>query len=282
MPSGGGWPTFLDSGLGGNDVSPTATYLAYCAEMLAGIAAQEAVINRAAEWFTATILAGRMVHAFGSGHNRMLIEEMWPRYGSFPGFNPIAELSLSFYNLVVGSNGHRQAAFLQNVPGLAERILRNFELDPADSALVVSSSGCSTVAIEVAGCLKERGVKVVSIVSRKHLFASTSKHPSGKKLTDFSDLTLDTMAPVGDAIVRVPGLEAAVSPGSTVGGCMLVNAIKAQVAAGLVRAGRPPSVLTSSAIVGRERAQELFEDAYDEHAHRLARLLDKSRTAERA
>ena len=51
---------------------------------------------------------------------------MWPRYGSFPGFNPIVELSLTFHNLVVGANGQRQAMFLENVPGLAERILRNF------------------------------------------------------------------------------------------------------------------------------------------------------------
>jgi hypothetical protein len=65
-----------------------------------------------------------MVHLFGSGHSRILVEEMWPRYGSFPGFNPIVELSLTFHNLVVGANGQRQAMFLENVSGLAERILR--------------------------------------------------------------------------------------------------------------------------------------------------------------
>ena len=48
-----------------------------------------------------------MVHLFGCGHSRILVEEMWPRYGSFPGFNPIVELSLSFHNLVVGANGQR-------------------------------------------------------------------------------------------------------------------------------------------------------------------------------
>ena len=71
-----------------------------------------------------------MVHVFGSGHSRIMVEEMWPRYGSFPGFNPIVELSLTFHNLVVGANGQRQAMFLENVSGLAERILRNFDLSP--------------------------------------------------------------------------------------------------------------------------------------------------------
>ena len=44
-----------------------------------------------------------------------MVEEMWPRYGSFPGFNPIVELSLTFHNLVVGANGQRQAMFLENI-----------------------------------------------------------------------------------------------------------------------------------------------------------------------
>ena len=87
---------------------------------------QEQDIALAAQWFAQTILKGRMVHVFGSGHSRIMVEEMWPRYGSFPGFNPIVELSLTFHNLVVGANGQRQAMFLENVPGLAERILRNF------------------------------------------------------------------------------------------------------------------------------------------------------------
>ena len=52
-------------------------------------------------------------------------------------------------------------------------------------------------------------------------------------MTDFADLVLDTGAPVGDAAVEVPGLTENVSPLSTVGGVILVNAIKAEVAAQL-------------------------------------------------
>ena len=73
-------------------------------------------------------------------------------------------------------------------------------------------------------------------------------------------------------MVRVEGLETPVSPGSTVGGCMLINAIKAEVAARLTRAGCPPKVLTAAALVGTEKASMLFESAYDEHARRMAGL----------
>lgn len=254
------------------NMTPTQNYLERCGQLLETVRAQQTLIERAADWFAASILAGRMVHVFGSGHSRIMVEEMWPRYGSFAGFNPIVELSLTFHNLVVGANGQRQAMFLENVSGLAERILRNFDLSDKDTALVISSSGCNIVPIEMAEQFRKRQVRVVAIITRAHAAASTSKDARGLKLEDFADLVLDTGAPVGDAMVYVEGLTEPVAPGSTVGGAMIVNSIKAEVALRLARAGKPPRVLTAGAIAGEQRAKELFESAYDEHAHRLAGL----------
>ena len=253
-------------------MTPSEQYLAACLQLVDAVRAQQDAIHTAATWFAESILAGRMVHVFGSGHSRIMVEEMWPRYGSFPGFNPIVELSLTFHNLVVGANGQRQAMFLENVTGLAERILRNYALSPRDSALVISSSGCNVVPIEIAEGFQRAGVRVVSIISRAHSEQSASRRPDGRKLQDFSDLVLDTGAPVGDAMVAIDGLDTPVSPGSSVGGCMLVNCLKAEVAHRLTQAGAPPTVLSAAAVVGSERATTLFESAYDEHAHRLARL----------
>jgi uncharacterized phosphosugar-binding protein len=251
---------------------PLLDYLAKCRELIDKVAAQKKAIGQAADWFAQTILAGRMVHVFGSGHSRIMVEEMWPRYGSFPGFNPIVELSVSFHNLVVGANGQRQAMFLENVSGLAERILRNFALAPEDSALVISSSGCNVLPVEMAEQFQRQRVRVTAILSQAHADASASKRADGKKLQDFADLVLDTGAPPCDALVRVPGVDLPVAPGSTVGGCLLVNCLKAEVAARLTAAGHPPLVLSAPAIVGAARSSEIFEAAYDEHARRLAKL----------
>ena len=255
-------------------MTPAEQYLQKCRGLADAVEAQLSAIRQAADWFAATILAGRMVHVFASGHSRIMVEEMWPRYGSFPGFNPIVELSLTFHNLVVGANGQRQAMFLENVSGLAERILRNFATTPQDSALIISSSGCNIVPIEMAEQFRSRGIRVVSIISLAHSKQTQSRHPAGKKLQDVSELVLDTGAPAGDAMVKIDGLDTPVSPGSTIGGCMVINAIKAEVAERLTRAGHPPRVLTGAAVVGEERAKQLFESAYDEHARRLARLYE--------
>src|ERR1044071_290525 len=149
-------------------VTPSAEYLRHCRGLIDAVEKQQGPIEQAADWFAKSILAGRMVHLFGSGHSRILVEEMWPRYGSFPGFNPIVELSLTFHNPVVGANGQRQAMFLENCSGLAERILRNFDLSTLDCGLVISSSGCNVVPVEMAELLQARKSKVVAIVSRRH------------------------------------------------------------------------------------------------------------------
>jgi len=252
--------------------SLAAEYLLKCREILDKIGKQEDQIQKAADWFAESILAGRMVHVFGSGHSRIMVEEMWPRYGSFPGFNPIVELSLTYHNNVVGANGQRQAMYLENVSGLAEKILRNFGLSEKDTALIISSSGCNVVPIEMAELFQKKKIKVVALITQKHLTASTSKRADGKKLSDFADLLLDTGAPAGDSMITVDGLETPVSPGSTVGGIMIINSIKAEVARLLTEAGKPPKVLTAGCVLGQEKATALFEAAYDEHAHRLAEL----------
>ncbi|MBT8043997.1 MAG: SIS domain-containing protein, partial [Verrucomicrobiae bacterium] len=235
-------------------MTPSLQYLEKSRGLIDAVEAQQTTIAEVAEIFTSTILAGRMVHLFGSGHSRMMTEEMWPRYGSFPGFNPIVELSLSFHNLVIGANGQRQAMFLENVSGLANRILRNYDLSEHDSALIISSSGCNIVPIEMAEIFQQNGIKTVALVSKKHSDPSQSKRPDGKKLQDFADIVLDTGAPLGDAMVQIDGLDTPVAPGSTVGGCLIINSIKAEVAHRLTQAGHPPKVLSATAIVGEQKA----------------------------
>src|SRR6201995_2593908 len=160
-------------------MTPAEDFLAKARGLIDIVEGQLDAVRAAAGLFAQTILGGRMVHVFASGHSRIMIEEMWPRYGSFPGFNPIVELSLTFHNLVVGANGQRQAMFLENVSGLAERILRNFDFSSVDSALVISSSGCNVVPIEMAELFGKAAIPVVAIISKAHSESSKSNHPQG-------------------------------------------------------------------------------------------------------
>ena len=173
---------------------------------------QVPVIRQAAERFAATILTGRLVHVFGTGHSRMVVEEMFPRYGSFPGFHPIVELSMSYHNPVVGANGQRQAMFLENVQGFGPVLWRNFAVTRDDALLAISSSGCNAVTIDVAIEARLQGMFVVALTSQANAAASTSRHQSGRKLHEVADLVLDQQAPPGDSAVWIKDLQTPVAP----------------------------------------------------------------------
>ena len=235
-------------------------------------ATQLDAVRAAAERFAWSILAGRLVHVFGTGHSRMAVEEMFPRYGSFPGFHPIVELSMTFHNPVVGANGQRQAMFLENVQGFGPVLWRNFATTPADTLLAISTSGCNAVTIDVALEARRLGMSVVALTSLEHARVSTSQHKSGKKLFEVADLVLDHQAPAGDSAVWVEGLTSPVAPISSLSGCLVINLLKAEVARLLTEAGAPPIVLTASCHVGADAARALFETAYDDYRRRVGVL----------
>src|SRR3982074_2133587 len=126
---------------------------------------QSEPIEQASQICAEAIGAGGLVHLFGTGHSRIPVEEMFPRYGSYPGFHPIAELSMPFHTQVVGANGQRQAMFIERTPGLAEVILSNFTFGPHDVLMVFSASGLSAVPVEMARGGRRRGLRVVAVTS---------------------------------------------------------------------------------------------------------------------
>jgi uncharacterized phosphosugar-binding protein len=250
-----------------------AQYLAAVRRAIDAIEASELdAIRRAAARFAETILAGRLVHVFGTGHSRMAVEEMFPRYGSFPGFHPIVELSMTFHNPVVGANGQRQAMFLENVQGFGAVLWRNFASSPRDCLLAISTSGCNAVTVDVALEASRLGMFVAALTSTAHSRVSAPRHESGRKLHEVADLVLDQHAPPGDSAVWVAGLETPVAPVSSVSGCTVINLLKAEVARLLVEAGAPPKVLTAACHLGADRARALFEETYDDYRRRVGVL----------
>jgi len=237
---------------------------------------QAEAIETASGWCADAIEAGGLVHLFGTGHSRIPVEEMFPRYGSYPGWNPIVELSMTFHSQVVGANGQRQAMFIERTPGLAEIILSNFSFRPSDVMIVFSASGLSTVPVEMARGARRRGLRTVAVTSVAQSLASQPQEAAGARLLDEADLVIDLCTPPADALCEIAGLDTPVGPGSTIAAVAVVNALKVRVAELLVGRGAMPPVITRSVVVGPERSQALFDGAYDEHARRIARAIDQS------
>jgi uncharacterized phosphosugar-binding protein len=258
--------------------APTAAarWLDDAAAVIARVAETQADgIEQASRWCADAIAADGLVHLFGTGHSRIPVEEMFPRYGSYPGFNPIVELSMTFHTQVVGANGQRQAMFIERMPGLAEVILSNFRFGPRDVMMVFSASGLTAVPVEIAAGAKARGMRVIAVTSVAQSMSAEPEPAAGRRLLDVADLVLDVCSPEADATVTLDGLDTPVGPVSTVGAVAIVNAIKARTAELLVERGAMPPVITRASEVGAERSRALFDAAYREHARRLARAIDQ-------
>ena len=236
---------------------------------------QADALEQASQWCADAIAADGLVHLFGTGHSRMPVEEMFPRYGSYPGFNPIAELSMTFHTQVVGANGQRQAMYIERMPGLAEVILDNFRFGPSDVLMVFSAGGTTAVPVEIARGARRRGLRVIAVTSVAQSLSSDIDPIVGNRLLDEADLVIDLCTPPADALIAIDGLDTPVGPGSTVTAIAIVNSIKVRTAELLTERGVMPPVITRASVVGAERSRDLFDAAYREHSRRIARAIDR-------
>jgi uncharacterized phosphosugar-binding protein len=231
-------------------------------------------IRQASEICVTSIAQGGLVFLFGSGHSRMLCEEMTPRQGGFPGFVALVELALSNHAAIVGTNGLRAPLFLERYEGYAEQILQGFHFGPHDAFMVISTSGIRPVVVEMAAGARKRGLPVVAIVSREHCEQSPPAHSSGKKLIDYADVVIDNHCPRGDCVVEIPGMEWRTGPVSTLTGAMIINMLRCEVAERLLARGIKPELLPSHQLVGNTSAEEQLQCFYEAYRKSLRHLYE--------
>lgn len=254
--------------------APVLTWMTEARGVLDRLADTQAdAMEEASRWSAEAIAAGGLVHLFGTGHSRIPVEEMFPRYGSYPGFNPIVELSMTFHTQVVGANGQRQAMAIERMPGLAEAILSNFSFGPNDMMIVFSAGGATAVPVEMARGARARGLRVVAVTSLAQSSTGDPDLATGRRLAEEADLVIDLCTPHADALVAIDGVDTPVGPGSTIAAVAVANSIKVRTAQLLAERGALPPTITRASVVGAERSRALFDAAYKEHARRIARVL---------
>ena len=75
---------------------------------------------------------------------------------------------------------------------------------------------------------------------------------------------------VHDRRPRHPG-----GPGLDIAAVAIVNCIKVRTAQLLAERGAMPPVMTRASVIGAERSRASFDDAYREHARRIARVITR-------
>jgi uncharacterized phosphosugar-binding protein len=201
-------------------------------------------IIAAAEIMSDSIAKGGLVHVFGSGHSVIPALDIFPRYGSFPGFHPLLDPRLMWFN-VLGPGGVRELLWLERKEGYAQIFLANYCLLKTDVMLVFSHGGLNAAPVEVAMEAKRRGLAVIAVTSLENYHRSQAVHSSGKRLADLADVVIDNCVPPEDALIRIDGLEEPVAAGSTLAAVAIAMALVSEVARRLVQMDIKPRVFVS-------------------------------------
>ena len=89
---------------------------------------------------------------------------------------------------------------------------------------------------------------------------------------DYADIVIDNQCPAGDCLIRLTGLDWSTGPASTITGAMIINMIRCATAEGLLRRGKPPTLLPSHQFVGNSSSGEQLEAFYEAYRKSLAHL----------
>ncbi len=220
-------------------------YLNAICEILEKInSTQSEKIEEAAQLMANSIAQDGLVHVFGSGHSVIPALDIFPRYGSFPGFHPLLDPRLMWFN-VVGPGGVHELLWLERQEGYIKVFLKGHQLKKEDTMLVFSHGGLNAAPIEIALEAKSRGLSVVAVTSLANHENSAATHSSGKKLAEVADVVIDNCVPPEDALIRVDGLQEKVAAGSTVAVVATTMALVAEIAVILVEKGEKPQIFVS-------------------------------------
>jgi uncharacterized phosphosugar-binding protein len=210
---------------------------------------QTANIEKVCTVMADCIAKGGLVHLFGSGHSVLPVQDIFPRYGAFPGFRPLMDMRL-MWTSVIGSGGAKGLLWLERREGYASILFENEPIRAGDVMVVFSHGGLNAAGIEVLLEAKKRGLTTVAITSMDNYRKREATHSSKKKLADVADYVVDNCVPAEDALVNVDGWKAPVAAGSTVSTVTIAMAIVAQVASELAAKGMQPPVFVSPNVTG--------------------------------
>jgi uncharacterized phosphosugar-binding protein len=227
----------------------TTLYISRLIELAekAGAANAEPFDNAAAA-MTETLANKGLVHLYGSGHSVLPVQETFPRYGSYVGFNPLTDPRVMWHN-VLGAGGVRELLWLERTEKYAEKFLDHQPLNPGDTIVIFGHSGRNSSGIDAALYAKKRGLTVIAITAKANLDKPAS-HSSGKRLADAADIVIDTGAPIEDAIVPIDGWSRPVSGSSTVLAMIMMHELIARTAQALAQRGIELPVFASPTIAG--------------------------------
>jgi uncharacterized phosphosugar-binding protein len=192
--------------------------------------ANRAAMERISARLVEDVKQGRSLFVFGSGHSAIFPMELYHRAGGASFVIPV----VADYLLPIA--GPPVVRILERTPGSATPILARAEMKPGEMVWLSSQSGINGAVVDAAIEAKKRGLYTVAFTSKVHSSAVKSRHPSGQRLFEVCDETIDLGGFVGDASVKLSE-QVMAGPLSTLGSVLLGHSIVVAACATLEAAG---------------------------------------------
>lgn len=183
-----------------------------------------------------------IIHTFGTGHSHMIGIELFARAGGLGNVNAILDPD------TLTAFGAQRSGAAEKLTGLADVIFDAYKIEKGDIMIISSNSGRNAVPIEMAMRCQKEGIYVIALTNYEQSAATSSRHPSGKKLYEFADCILDNCVPAGDALLNIDGI--LTGPGSSISSMLVLNTIVSEAMKLCVAEGVKPPVFQSQNVDG--------------------------------
>ena len=218
---------------------------------------QRANIERAAQVMAQAIQNGHLVYVFGAAHAGILAQELFYRAGGLVPVNPILPPGLTTDVRPVTLTTR-----LERLPGFGTQIIAETPIQAGDVLIVHSVSGRNAASVEAAQAGRARGAFVIALTSLAYSRSVQPRQSGMPRLFEVADLALDDCAPVGDALVELPGMAQRVGPASTVSGAAILNAAVVRTAELILAQSGDAPVFMSANLDGGEAHNQKWLDFY--------------------
>ncbi len=213
-------------------------------------------IKFASETITEKIINGGVIFAFGTGHSHCVAEEICGRAGGLGTIDVILEASL------IGATGFTKSQYLERLEGFAEPIINHRGITDKDVLLIISNSGRNTVPVEMAIKAKERKIFTVAITSFKYSKHTGPRNKYGKCLYEVVDVAIDNQGIVGDACIKLAGLEQPICSTSNIMSSFAAQLICGEICKIMVEKGIEPPIFMSGNLDGADEKNDKMTNSY--------------------
>lgn len=212
-------------------------------------------MQEAIDLLTKATLKKKAIYIFGASHAGILAEEMYYRAGGLMTMNAIFARELQ-----LDCNPVSFTSRMERLEGYGSVLATRVDFKEGDVLILHSVSGRNPVIIDLAIAAKKKGVKIIAVTNLTYSQSVTSRHSSGKRLFEVSDIILDNHGDIGDGSCSIPGVEQKVGPSSTVIGATILNTIVVEVTRQLLEKGikEPPIFYSANLDGGDQLNRELF------------------------